>query len=98
MLSLHKVLYAFIVKSRAQSIGKNLHVNHFSMVSTNTVLSDNVNFNGMKISGRGLVSIGNNFHSGQKCLMISQIHNYEDGEAIPAYAIAGGHPARVIQI
>lgn len=36
----------------------------------------------MKISGRGSVSIGDNFHSGQECIMLTEIHNYE-GNAIP---------------
>ena len=35
------------------------------------------------ISGKGMVSIGNNFHSGRDCLIISQTHNYDYGSAIP---------------
>lgn len=31
----------------------------------------------------GRVTIGNNFHSGPECLMITQIHNYDGGRAIP---------------
>lgn len=54
-----------------------------SSVSKNTILGNNVNFNGMEISGIGYVKIGNNFHSGSECLMIAQIHNYDDGNAIP---------------
>ena len=95
----------------------------------------------MKIAGCGNVIIGNNFHSGSECQIITEIHNYEGdkipydetyickdviigdnvwlgnrvlilgsvriGEGaiiqagsvvvkdIPAYAIAGGHPAIV---
>ena len=37
----------------------------------------------MRISGIGKVSVGDNFHSGRDCLMISQIHNYDTGDAIP---------------
>lgn len=83
MLKIHKAIYTLLVKIWAKKYGQYLHVNHFSMVSSTTVLGDNVNFNGMKISGKGLVTIGNNFHSGQNCLMISQIHNYDEGTAIP---------------
>lgn len=36
----------------------------------------------MDISGCGHVYIGNNFHSGIDCMMITQIHNYE-GDKIP---------------
>lgn len=36
----------------------------------------------MKIGGRGKVKIGDNFHSGVGCKILTQIHNYE-GEALP---------------
>ncbi len=29
------------------------------------------------------MTIGDNFHSGRECLMITQIHNYDTGNAIP---------------
>ncbi len=117
-------------------------VNGKSSVTRNTFLGSNVNFNGMEIAGCGKVTIGNNFHSGPGCLVISQNHNFDSGKAIPydetyvckdvnikdnvwlgsrvivlggvttgegaiiqagscvvsnipAYAIAGGHPAKV---
>lgn len=78
-----KMLYRIFVKTRAGSVGANLHVNGFSLVSKTTYLGDNVNFNGIRISGSGVVSIGNNFHSGKDCLIISQNHNYDTGNAIP---------------
>ncbi len=78
-----KFVYNLLVKIRAKSVGKNLHVNRFSLVSNSTVLKDNVNFNGIRISGIGEVVIGNNFHSGRDCIIISQNHNYDSGKAIP---------------
>ena len=36
-----------------------------------------MNFNGMMISGGGRVQIGDNFHSGSECMIITQNHNYE---------------------
>jgi chloramphenicol O-acetyltransferase type B len=48
-----------------------------------THLGKNSNFNGMKISGRGKVVIGDNFHSGQDCLMITSFHRYDDGNSLP---------------
>lgn len=36
----------------------------------------------MEAGGRGEISIGNFFHSGSGCLIISENHNYE-GETIP---------------
>ena len=78
-----KVLYRLFVRFRAQSVGKSLHVNGFSIVSKHTSLGNNVNFNGIRISGMGNVSIGDNFHSGKDCLIISQNHNYDKGNSIP---------------
>ena len=78
-----RALYGLLVKIRAQSVGNNLHVNKLSIVSNTTILGNNVNFNGMSIRGKGFVRIGNNFHSGKDCIMISQNHNYDKGEAIP---------------
>lgn len=45
-------------------------------------VGDHCNFNGMKILGGGTVDIGNYFHSGIQCMMITQNHNYE-GKQIP---------------
>lgn len=70
------------VKKRAGSYKKNLTVNHFSSVTKKTYLGSNVNFNGLKVLGGGQVTIGNNFHSGFGCLLMTTIHNYE-GEKIP---------------
>lgn len=78
-----KFVYRLLVKYRAKSVGNNLHVNGLSIVSRNAVLGNNVNFNGMRISGAGTVKIGDNFHSGKDCLIISQNHNYDKGYAIP---------------
>jgi len=76
-------LYVIAVMSLAKKTGHNLKVNGWSVVNSNTVLGDNVNFNGMKIIGGGSVSIGSNFHSGSGCLMITETHNYDHGTAIP---------------
>jgi len=71
------------VKKVAKSVGKNLKVNGSSYVTPNTELGNNVNFNGMKIQGHGNITIGDNFHSGIDCMIITDIHNYYDGTAIP---------------
>lgn len=52
-------------------------------LTRNTVLNTNPNFNGMIIKGGGNVIIGDNFHSGEECLIITQYHNYDTGNAIP---------------
>ncbi|QZN92103.1 acyltransferase [Idiomarina abyssalis] len=75
--------WTFRVRRSAASSGRGLKVNGSSSVTRTTILGNNVNFNGMKIGGGGKVSIGDNFHSGPECLMISQNHNFNTGEAIP---------------
>lgn len=71
------------VINQSKFVGDNLKVNYQSSVTNNTVLGSNVNFNGMIISGGGKVTIGDNFHSGNECLIISQNHNYDSGRTIP---------------
>ncbi len=51
-------------------------------LSRNTSLGRNCNFNGMHVEGRGKVAIGDNFHSGKECMIITEFHNYK-GDAIP---------------
>lgn len=57
-----------------------IHINRDGTVLTkNTVLGRNPNFNGLKVRGRGKVVFGDNFHSGENCLIITDFHNYEGG-------------------
>ncbi|MEZ8389267.1 DapH/DapD/GlmU-related protein [Vibrio splendidus] len=60
-----------------------VYVNSHSVFTKKTILGDNVHFNGMEITGSGQVKIGDNFHSGSQCMIISSIHNYDDGTKIP---------------
>ncbi|MGE6433036.1 acyltransferase [Shewanella baltica] len=71
-----------LVKYRAKSYAGNIFVGGFTIVSKNTNLGCNVSFNGMKILGRGSVNIGDNFHSGVDCMIITEVHNYK-GKALP---------------
>lgn len=82
-VKIKRLIYGYFVKRKARACGANLKVNYYSTVNSNTVLGRNVNFNGMNIKGGGKVEIGDNFHSGGECLMITQNHNYDFGEAIP---------------
>lgn len=83
IVNIKKNIYTKRVRKQSQRCGKNLKVNNFSCVTKNTVIRNNVNFNGMVIQGGGKVIIGNYFHSGEQCLMITQNHNYDKGNAIP---------------
>lgn len=78
-----QVLWTIFFSMQINKHGKNLKVNFFSRANKNTILGNNVNFNGMQILGAGDVTIGDNFHSGRNCQMLTSFHNYDYGEAIP---------------
>lgn len=75
-------MWACLAKRQCCAYGKRLRVNNYSKFNKNTYIGDYANFSGMTIQGRGRVTIGNYFHSGQDCLIISENHNYE-GKEIP---------------
>lgn len=75
--------YGLLVRLQCRSSVGPITVNFRSTVTARTELGSNVHFNGMRIQGGGRVIIGNNFHSGSECLIISGIHNYDAGNALP---------------
>lgn len=74
--------YSLQIRFTAKAIGKNLYCGKFSTVNKNTIIKDNVKLNGMKISGKGSVFIGNYFVAGYDSLIISDTHNYK-GNRLP---------------
>lgn len=78
-----KYIYGKDVIKTAKKIGKDFFCGGYSNANKNTVLLDNVCFNGMTILGKGNVFIGQHFHSGVECLIIAQNHNYDEADAIP---------------
>lgn len=76
-----KKYYQRTVENTANKVGS-VTVNGPSYVNKKTTLGNNVHFNGMRVIGHGKVSIGDNFHSGQDCVIISESHNFE-GNKIP---------------
>lgn len=79
---IRRYFFTKIVKLTVGSFEGPLYVNGFSRVSKKTKLGKNVSFNGISIQGCGDVVIGDNFHSGIGCMIITQNHNYE-GELLP---------------
>jgi acetyltransferase-like isoleucine patch superfamily enzyme len=77
---LKRLIFTRLVKMRIGTYGSDLRCSGFSITTQKTFLGDNVNFNGMKIRGGGKVTIGDNFHSGTDCEIISQNHNFEGGK------------------
>ena len=76
-------LYGYQVLKTAKYIGEGFWCNGYSSVNENTILKEHVHFNGMKITGKGNVSIGKYFHSGIENLIINQTHNYDNATCIP---------------
>lgn len=74
--------YPLKIKRRAMVCGKKIYCGSKSFVTSKTQLGNNVNFNGMAMSGNGVIKIGDNFHSGPGCQIISSFHNY-NGKKIP---------------
>lgn len=81
-INFSKKYWTWRVSRSCASYKHPLKVQFKSKVTSKTHLGKNVSFNGMQITGHGKVTIGDNFHSGKDCKMITQIHNYEGG-AIP---------------
>ena len=74
--------YEKAIRRKAVNIGQGFKVNGKSSINGEVTLGDNVNFNGMSIRGVGKTVIGNNFHSGIDCVILTSNHNYE-GDHIP---------------
>ena len=71
------------LKKVAKKYEEPLYIGGPCSFTGNIYLGKNCNFNGMNITGNGTVKIGDNFHSGVECMMITQNHDYDDGNAIP---------------
>lgn len=77
-----RLVFTFLAKKSLKSCGVSLRVNGFSKLGNNTYIGNNCNFNGMRCQGRGKIIIGDYFHSGIDCMIITENHNYE-GSRIP---------------
>ena len=75
--------YFKIKKITKGRLGKNFYLGGHSYANSQTTIKDNVVFNGMQIRGEGPVTIGNYFTSGVECMILTQSHDYDHGEAIP---------------
>lgn len=78
----NRFYYRYRIMKKAKACGCGLCTGGKSFINSNTYLGNNVNFNGMSIYGSGKVVIGDNFHSGINCQMLTSFHNYE-GKEIP---------------
>lgn len=81
-IKIFRACYTFLALRRINSYSEKPTINGRTVFNRKTQLGYNNHFNGLVITGNGRVSIGDNFHSGPQCRMITSFHNYE-GEALP---------------
>ncbi|HFK7185066.1 acyltransferase [Serratia odorifera] len=72
---------AKVIKTAAKC-GREPKINFPTLVNNKTRLGDNFNSNGLTIVGKGAVTVGDNFHCGFGCVLITENHNH-NGNAIP---------------
>lgn len=79
---LRKSYYKKQVLKTSEFVKGPIYVNGLTYVNSKTILGSNIHFNGLKILGNGKVVIGDNFHSGMDCILLTEVHNYK-GTKIP---------------
>ncbi len=62
--------------------GNDVVCNFRCQFTKNTIIGNNCNFNGIRVTGEGKVVIGNNFHSGKNIRILTTNHNWK-GDALP---------------
>lgn len=82
IIKFNKNYYTWLAKQTVSSFQDPLKINNKTILTKNTYLGSNTNFNGLEITGIAKVEIGNNFHSGVQCKIITSFHNFE-GQNIP---------------
>jgi len=75
-------IYIWKIRKTALRVGKNLRVGSSSKVNRSTIIGDNVCLHGVKVAGKGKVTIGSYVIIAGDCLIVTENHNYE-GELIP---------------
>jgi acetyltransferase-like isoleucine patch superfamily enzyme len=80
---LEREYYRRQIQDTAAEVGDDLWVGGKSTVNSRTVIGDNVHFLGLSVRGNGPLTIGDNFHAGSGCEIITAHHNYDNGDAIP---------------
>lgn len=79
---IRREIWIYFLKKRVGGYKGKIFVGGKTKLTKNTFLGNNVSFNGMTVAGVGKLTIGNNFHSGTDCLIITSNHNYK-GEKVP---------------
>lgn len=75
--------YTFLAVRQIGAYKSKPKINFLSRFTHSTYIGNNCHFNGISIRGKGVVTIGDNFHSGKDILFINSYHKYDDGNSIP---------------
>jgi acetyltransferase-like isoleucine patch superfamily enzyme len=75
-------LLKFYCSMSLKNSGEYLFIGGFCIFTPKTKIGSYCSFNGIKVLGRGSVSIGDYFHSGSNCQILTENHNIS-GAAIP---------------
>lgn len=78
-----RAYYSFKLSQQAKKVGDNFIVNGPSRLSPNSIIGNNVKFNGMEVRGDGHLKIGDNFRSAPGCVIVTRNHDYDNGNAVP---------------
>jgi chloramphenicol O-acetyltransferase type B len=81
--NIFRKIYTIYAKYKAVECGRDLKVNYKSNFGGKIYFGNNCNFNGMSVDGNGTVKFGDNFHCGNSCSIITQNHDYDNGESLP---------------
>lgn len=80
---LRTFIYTALCLTNVKQHGEGVRINNRSSFTKTTIIGTNCHFNGMTITGRGNVCIGDNLHSGKRISIITSFHNYDSGTTIP---------------
>lgn len=83
LLSIKRFVWQYKLCRIAKSYESKPYVGGPSYFEGDIYLGENCNFNGMRVTGGGSVIFGSNFHSGIECMIITQNHDYDNGDCIP---------------
>ncbi|MBU2995970.1 acyltransferase [Cellulophaga baltica] len=75
-------IFTFIAKLSNNDFKAQIKANGFTYLTNKTKTGKNLHFNGLHVYGKGNVLIGDNFHSGKGCKIITDIHDY-NGKKLP---------------
>lgn len=80
---LKRYLYKYFFLKNIASHGTPIYINYKSKPNSRTTIGNNFHSNGLLIIGNGTVYIGDNFHCGFGCNIITENHCYKNAKTIP---------------